>query len=267
MVANGETYVGRDQPRPQGPGANRGAPPRAGDPLPSSLANAAANVDITRQGDQLFARVDVGANDLLLTTSQADIDHTMSVLQTVELLAGAALLLIAGLLSFMVVRGALGPFRKMTALADRIRSGDRGLRLRPTHPDSDLGRTATAIDSMLDSLEAAESEAQSAEVRMRQFLADGLARPAHAARGHVGRGRGPAAGRSGAGRTGTTAGRADPRGTPAGRLVDDLLLMARLDDPDPSSALMRADTDLGQLVAVAVEQARPLMRDRTIELT
>ena len=37
-------------------------------------------------------------------------------------------------------------------------------------------------------------------------------------------------------------------GRRAGRLVDDLVLMARLDDRDPSSALLREDVDLTDLV-------------------
>ena len=140
-------------------------------------------------------------------------------------------------MSFAVVRGALAPLRRMSALADRIRAGDRGLRLRPARPETDLGRTATAIDAMLDSLEAAESDAQSAELRMRQFLADA----SHDLRT-------PLAVMSAAAEELL---RADPgraererrlvelirEGRRAGRLVDDLLLMARLDDADPSSAL------------------------------
>ncbi len=222
---------------------------------------------ITEQGEQLFARVDIGSSDLLLTTSQADIEHTLSVLKTIELIAGAAFLFIAGLLSFMVVRGALSPLRKMSALADRIRAGDRGLRLRPSRPETDLGRTATALDAMLDSLEAAESDAQSAELRMRQFLADA----SHDLRTPLAV---MSAGAEELLRTDPSRPERERRlvelvreGRRAGRLVDDLLLMARLDDADPSSALMHHPVDLADLVTSVVGQARLVQRDRSISLS
>ncbi|MET0864819.1 MAG: HAMP domain-containing sensor histidine kinase, partial [Nakamurella sp.] len=66
----------------------------------------------------------------------------------------------------------LRPLARMTSLANHIGAGARGRRLRPTKPDTDLGRTAVAFDDMLDALEAAESAARRAEDRMRQFLAD-----------------------------------------------------------------------------------------------
>jgi two-component system, OmpR family, sensor kinase len=269
VQVDGSTFIGRDQPRPNGqngpggPGTgNRGGPANQN----ASLAAAGSPVTITQQGDQLFARVDVGSSDLLLTTSQGDIEHTLSVLKTTELAAGAAFLLIAGVVSFMVVRGALGPLRKMSALADRIRAGDRGLRLRPSRPETDLGRTATALDAMLDSLEAAEADAQSAELRMRQFLADAshdlrtpLAVMSAAAEQLL---------RSDPGRVERERRLVEliREGRRAGRLVDDLLLMARLDEADPSAALLREQVDVTELVSSAVARARFVIRERTIEL-
>ena len=64
-----------------------------------------------------------------------------------------------------MVAGALAPLTRMTGLAGRIAAGNRGERLRPSRPGTDLGRTAVAFDGMLDALEAQE-------LRMRSFLAD-----------------------------------------------------------------------------------------------
>jgi two-component system OmpR family sensor kinase len=262
VQSGGQTYIGRDQPPGGPPGRGNGGPGGANRP---GTTTATATVTMSRHGAQLFAQVQLASSSLLLTTSEAEIDHTMSVLRTVELAAGAVTLLVAGALSFTVVGGALAPLRKMTALADRIRAGDRGRRLRPRHPNTDLGRTATALDAMLDSLEDAESDAQSAELRMRQFLADA----SHDLRTPL------AVMSAGA----EQLLRSDPgrvererllvelirEGRRAGRLVDDLLLMARLDDPDPSSALMRSEVDLVELLGAAVRRVRPLIRDRQID--
>ena len=67
----------------------------------------------------------------------------------------------------------------MTTVARRITNGDRGRRLLPTKPNTDLGRTASAVDEMLDAIEDAERReaaaartARLAEEDMRRFLAD-----------------------------------------------------------------------------------------------
>lgn len=67
---------------------------------------------------------------------------------------------------------ALAPLDRMTTLAGHIADGARSRRLRPTRPDTDLGRTPAAFDDKLDALEAAEAHAHSAESRMSRFLAD-----------------------------------------------------------------------------------------------
>jgi two-component system OmpR family sensor kinase len=257
----GQTYFGREQPPPPGGPSPRGQRPGGGTP-----AAVSATVTTSRHGSQLFAQVDLGDSSLLLTTSEADIDHTMSVLRTTELAAGAVTLLVAGLLSFTVVGRALAPLRRMAALADRIRGGDRGRRLRPRNPNTDLGRTASALDAMLDSLEDAEAEAQSAETRMRRFLADAshdLRTPLAVLSAGAEQLLRVDHGRAERERRLVELIRESRR---AGRLVDDLLLMARLDDPDPTSALLRAEVDLVALVTTTVERVRPLMHARRVEV-
>ena len=68
---------------------------------------------------------------------------------------------------------ALRPLDDMTSLARRIAAGDRGRRLGTGRPDTELGRTATAFDAMLDELETALSAAASAaQTQLRGFLSD-----------------------------------------------------------------------------------------------
>ncbi|MBJ7338831.1 HAMP domain-containing sensor histidine kinase [Mycolicibacterium sp.] len=93
--------------------------------------------------------------------------------------AGAVTLVLAALLLFAVARGALRPLERLTGLAQAITTGDRGRRLEPDRPHTELGRAAAAFDGMLDALETAERQAQQAaeaaqraEARTRDFLAD-----------------------------------------------------------------------------------------------
>ena len=76
-------------------------------------------------------------------------------------------------------RALLAPLDRLTDLARDITTGDRGRRLRPDRPKTELGRAAEAFDDMLDELEDSEKRAQRAaegaqraEAAVRRFLAD-----------------------------------------------------------------------------------------------
>ncbi|OZD61594.1 hypothetical protein CH268_11530 [Rhodococcus sp. 06-1460-1B] len=110
------------------------------------------------------------------TTTIADVRRQLRILM---LGAGAVTLLLAAAALTFAVRRALSPLDSMTSVARRITNGDRGRRLLPTKPNTDLGRTASAVDEMLDALEDAERReaaaartARLAEEDMRRFLAD-----------------------------------------------------------------------------------------------
>ncbi|MTE17374.1 sensor histidine kinase [Nocardia aurantiaca] len=77
------------------------------------------------------------------------------------------------------VRRALAPLDAMTRLARDIAHGHLGRRLEPSRTDTELGRTAAAFDEMLDALEgalrdtaAAEARARASEQRIRVFVGD-----------------------------------------------------------------------------------------------
>jgi signal transduction histidine kinase len=236
-----ETY-GRSRPDPGWPPRGRRPP---GTPSPAVIRD---------DGGTLTATLPVGRRTLILTAGSAEIDRTMSQLRTVELAAGAGTVLVAALLLLRVVGGALAPLDRMTALAGRIARGGRGERLRPSRPDTDLGRTAGAFDEMLDALEESE-------VRMRRFVADA----SHDLRT-------PVAGLLAASESLL---RDDPGRTErerrlvamvrearrAGRLVDDLLLMARLDGAEPARELRREPVDLAVLAEEVAAAQRLLGAD------
>ncbi|WP_343996968.1 HAMP domain-containing sensor histidine kinase, partial [Williamsia deligens] len=182
-----------------------------------------------------------------------------------------ALAVAAGLM-LLAVQRALRPLEAMVDVARDITSGDRGRRVRPRSPGTELGRTAESMDEMLDALESAENaqraaaaNAQRADADTKRFLADA----AHELRT-------PIAGlsavaesvaRDGATRPDRVARWSDllvSESRHAARLVDDLLDMARIDD-DPGLEVV--DADLGAIVDGAVERTALVHADHTVSRT
>ncbi|WP_375425142.1 ATP-binding protein [uncultured Friedmanniella sp.] len=136
-----------------------------GDPLPTPASPRTVS---TRLGGTGRVR---GAT--LVLTADTDLTRTAAAtLRRILLLAGLGAVLLSALLVALATRYALAPLATMAGLARRIADGRRGSRLAPTRPDTELGRTASAFDDMLDELEGAEARAVRSEAATRAFLAD-----------------------------------------------------------------------------------------------
>jgi len=264
-VVDGSTVYGRVKPAP----APKGTPKTPAAPK----ASAAGGDAVQQSGEDLSVTQSLVGGTLTLTTSQVGVEQTLDRLRAIEVVGGLVMLAATGLLLTRVVGVALRPLDRMTALATGITRGDRGARLRPSSPRTELGRTATAFDDMLDALEDAEAAAQSsaaaaAEERMRQFLADA----SHELRT-------PVAGLQAGAETllRDNPGRAQREQLAygmvretrrAGRLVEDLLLMTRLEGPPGAdrTPLRREPVDLADLAARVVGDQRRLASDVLVEV-
>ena len=256
--ASGDVVVATPTPGGPGPGGPpAGRPPHA----PPSVASA---VDISSDSGGITASLDLSGGTITATGSTFDITQTLSRLRSIEIVAGAATLVVVALLLTGVVGVALRPLSRMTVLARGIAHGGRGDRLRPENPRTELGRTAEAFDEMIDALETAEREAHAAadaataaEERMRRLLADvshELRTPIAAlqARAETLLRQNPPRER----REDLALGMVrDTRR--AARLVDDLLLMNRLEQA-PADQVRPRPVDLGAVVATVVEEQRVL---------
>ncbi|HEY0237205.1 MAG TPA: HAMP domain-containing sensor histidine kinase, partial [Friedmanniella sp.] len=190
---------------------------------------------------------------LVLLADSGDVARTLSQVRTTLIVAGLVLLALAALVLRPVVARALRPLDQVTATARAITAGDRGARLRPDRPDTELGQAATAFDGMLDEVEGAERQARSAEQRLRAFLSDAaheLRTPlagVQAAAERLLRGVDDRQQRE---QLSVTVIREARR---ASRLADDLLTMARIDS---GLELHRVPVDLGGLATRVADVAR-----------
>ena len=107
-------------------------------------------------------------SQLVLTTDDDHLDTLRDQLRVLLAWVGGIGLVLAAGAMLLGVRAALRPLDTMTSLAEAITAGDRGRRLRPRDPDTELGRTATAFDAMLDALESAQAAAEAAAGQARQ---------------------------------------------------------------------------------------------------
>ena len=190
--------------------------------------------------------------------------------QSLWVLGGLGLVVAAGAL--LTTTGvALRPLDTMTALAHSIAAGDRGRRLAPTQPDTELGRTAAAFDTMLDALEGAERQARQAEaaaraseLHMRQFVADA----AHELRTPIAGVRAAAEACLSSRATGEERDRLQllliRESSRAGRLVEDLLALAQI---DAGLRLRREPVELLALAEAEAERTRLLAPDQTVQVT
>ena len=191
---------------------------------------------------------------LVVALPIGNIASTLAQLLVVELLITGAALVGSMLLGLWLVRVGLRPLRDVVATADSISGGDLEHRVPNANDRTEVGHVATALNVMLERIEQSFAELQSSENRLRQFVADAsheLRTPVAAVAAYAEL---------------VNGGYADedvdlPRvmagiereAARMGRLVDDLLLLARFDDEHP---IELEPVELVGLVAEAVETAR-----------
>jgi two-component system, OmpR family, sensor kinase len=171
---------------------------------------------------------------------------------------GTVAALLLGLLLFRrAAQAAISPLDAVVDAAHRTAAGQTGHRLHADDPTSELGRMAVAYDQMLDELEDALVRTQEAEERTRRFVDDA----AHQLRT-------PIASLRAAVEALLSTYEPDQRDrlmtllvretSRASRVLNDLLLMARLDAGRPPE---RQPVDLLALVSDEVERTRSLSPD------
>jgi two-component system OmpR family sensor kinase len=212
----------------------------------------------------------IGAGTYAIATSLSDVDQTVNHLILIEVLIGAAALLFMGGTGYVLIRRSLSPLVAVEHTAEAIAAGDLSQRVPELHPRTEVGRVSNALNVMLARIEDAfsrqrtsEQHARASEERMRQFIADAsheLRTPLTSIRGFA------ELHRMGAGSAADvedSMARIEAEAERMGLLVDDLLLLARLDQERP---LEQAPVDLLDIAHDVVANARLVAPGRAIEL-
>jgi two-component system OmpR family sensor kinase len=184
----------------------------------------------------------------------SDVNDTLNRLLLVEILVSGAVVAALALLARWIVRRGLRPLDDMAEAAGEIAGGQLGRRVSPADDHTEVGRLGRALNSMLGEIEEAFSERAASEERLRRFLADAsheLRTPLTSIRGYaelfdLGAKERPAD-------LATSMRHIRHEADRMTVLVDDLLLLARLDRQRP---LDLTPADLVPVIRRAAEAAQ-----------
>jgi len=201
---------------------------------------------------------------LVTAVSLTATDATLASLLRIEIIVSVVVLVTLCVLVLWTIRRGLRPLDDMTRTAGAIASGDLTRRVDPGNDDSEVGRLGTALNGMLAQIETAFVEKSRSEARLRQFVADAsheLRTPLTSIRGYAELLRkGAFADEDGRQRA---LARVEHEAARMGGLVDDLLLLARLDQ---GRQLEHLPVDLRRVCRDAVFDAQAADPDRPIHL-
>lgn len=206
-----------------------------------------------------------------LTTVAIDLSEVQSTVRALtwsQVGLGAAVLLVIGIAGYAVVHRSLRPLVEVEQTAAAIAAGQLDRRIPQRDPRTEVGRLSLALNGMLAQIqravassESSAAQARTSEDRMRRFITDAsheLRTPLTTIRGFA------ELYRQGAARDiELLMNRIESEAQRMGLLVEDLLLLARLDAQRP---LERKRVDLLSLASDAVHDARSVAPKRSVTM-
>jgi two-component system, OmpR family, sensor kinase len=242
--------------------------------LPTELADPGTNGAISTTGSAVGGaewRVLVQGSDIpgarylvVVAIPTREVTDSLHRLILIEASAAGGLLVILAFGSWFILRRGLRPLEDMATSARSITAGGLSQRVQPSDGRSEVGQLGLALNTMLEELEAAFKERDATEQRLRQFLADAsheLRTPLTSIHGFA------ELFALGADHPDldlpVILRRIEEESARMKVLVEDLLLLARLDQPRPAQ---RSSVDLAVLAADACSDARAVALNRQITL-
>ena len=191
---------------------------------------------------------------LVLATSEQSVTNTMKHVGFFEVIVAVLAFCFVGLMASMKIKRQLRPFEQMGDEIVEIGTGELDKRVSPSDPSTELGRVGHSVNLMLTRLEHAFNEQRTSEDRLRRFIADAsheLRTPLASIRGYSELFRRGASSRPED--LALAMRRIESEASRMGVLVDELLLLARLDSGRP---LERAVVDLSALIHDAARDSQ-----------
>jgi two-component system OmpR family sensor kinase len=241
--------------------------PTLPDPLPPPAGGGPVFTAAAESGDTEFrvlARPLSFGGTLVVASPLDDVEQTLDRLVVIEVIVSLAV--VAGIvgLGLYLVRVGLRPLRRIEETAGAIAAGDLSRRIENAGERTEVGRLGLALNAMLARIEQAFAERAASEQRLRRFVGDAsheLRTPLAAVQAYAelfdrgARDRPEDLMRAMHG--------IERESRRMGLLVDDLLLLARLDQGRP---LERKQVDLTEVAGEALDAARALEPARPFAL-
>ncbi|WP_116373398.1 cell wall metabolism sensor histidine kinase WalK [Mycobacterium sp. MFM001] len=213
-----------------------------------------------------------GGEVIVTGLSMSNVDATMIRVLLIFGVVTVIALAAATTAGIVIIRRALAPLRRVSQTASKVVDlpldrGEVALPVRVPEPDAnpytEVGQLGSAVNRMLDHIAAALSTRQASETRVRQFVADAsheLRTPLAAIRGYTELAQRV---RDDTDAVAHAMSRVQSETERMTRLVEDLLLLARLDSGRP---LEREPVDLSRVAVDAVSDAHVAGPDHQWEL-
>ncbi len=202
---------------------------------------------------------------LIVAIPLSDVDHTLHHLLFVEVVVAVGVLLVLAVSAWWVVKLGLRPLEHMQQTAGAIAAGDLSKRIDVVDEHTEVGRLGIALNEMMQQIESAFAARAASEGRLRRFVGDAsheLRTPLTSIRGYAELFRRGAADRPED--LAKAMRRIEEEADRMGSLVDDMLLLARLDQGRP---LEHQPVDLTRITRDAVDDARAVAPTRPIDFS
>jgi two-component system OmpR family sensor kinase len=225
--------------------------------IPQEVAshdNEPFTIEATGADFRVIARPLNTGETVVAAQNLGELEKTLDRLGALFGLIALLLLILIAFASRAVIRISMKPLKDVEETAAKIAAGNLSARMTDADSNTEVGRLATSLNAMLSRIEEAFAVRTDSENKLRRFVADAsheLRTPITAIRGFSELHRQGAV--TGEKETSELIGRIENESKRMGSLVEDLLLLARLDQSRQMSA---EPVNLSKLVLDAVESAR-----------
>jgi two-component system OmpR family sensor kinase len=238
--------------------------PNAGVDRPT-LLNVPGTGGVSRFEVAIWEEDSFSGDFVVLAIPLTEVQSTLSQLLLLEAAISLGVVAATAVFAFLIIRIGLRPLQRMGTVASDIAAGDLTKRVEPATAKTEIGRLGLALNGMLNQIEAAFAERTASNERLRRVIADAsheLRTPLTSIRGYAEMLRRGAA--ESPRDSETARRRIEEESVRMTGLVDDLLVLARLDQGRP---LAKDAVDLRTIATDAVADARVVAPQRRISLS